>query len=240
MSTPSGFFTDKNRKIRPITPSITSYFGSTLSDVENAARRDLLRRQEVAKNQRRIVKAGVDPHSIGRDSLNPYIEATRTPQLNTFDMPQTWDEVDDWIKRKATEYGGRNRFLSSDEYRQTFPHIEKLRQEEIGDIRSRYEKSMEEVGAKYGDKVEYSVGTPFGQIYYWKGIIIRDKNDLPKVKVIETNEPGAKRLRNWHKGYTRILLPLPDKCPNCGSKRKQSNDLNSIATCYDCGFILRN
>lgn len=39
---------------------------------------------------------------------------------------KSMEEVQDWIRKKSKEYGSKNKFLSSKEYRDVYPEIKKL------------------------------------------------------------------------------------------------------------------
>jgi hypothetical protein len=108
---------------------------------------------------------------------------------------KTYQDALDWIALKSKEYGSKNEFLSSDEYRKAYPEVEKLRMEEILNISYKGKKAMEKVGAKEGQRVYYDVVGSWGYVEPQEGIIKFDKNGIPKVKLT-----SGKTVR-WHKGF---------------------------------------
>ena len=50
------------------------------------------------------------------------------------------DEANAWIASKIKEYGGKNKFLSSPEYKEAYPAIRKLHQS----VKTKHEQKAEE------------------------------------------------------------------------------------------------
>ena len=113
----------------------------------------------------------------------------------------TFDEAQAWIDAKAKEYGGKNKFLASEEYKEVNPVIQKLYAQMIDKYRAGAEQAMQEVGVTFGDRVRWDYVTPFGVTEYTGKIVSR--NGVPYVKFDEglTTTTGEKSAR-WHKGFT--------------------------------------
>ena len=108
---------------------------------------------------------------------------------------KTYQEALKWIEKKSIEYGGKNTFLMSSEYRKKYPEIQKLYMESLLTLSSKGKTAMEEVEAKEGQKVYYDIVGSFGHVEQQEGIIKIDKQGIPRVKLIT-----GKSVR-WHKGF---------------------------------------
>jgi hypothetical protein len=111
---------------------------------------------------------------------------------------KTYQEALDWIAKKSKEYGGKNEFLSSDEYRKAYPEIEKLRIGVLLDISAKGKIAMDEVGAKVGQRVYYDVVGLWGVVEQQEGVIKIDKQGIPRVKL------DSGKIVKWHKGFKQI------------------------------------
>lgn len=120
---------------------------------------------------------------------------------------ESLEEANDWIDKKINEYGSKNKFLSSDEYKKAYPQIEKLHKQEKQDFNEAAKKAMKESGVDFGDRVEYSRANPFGEVFVYEGVI-ENKNGLPKVKLDKKTMDG-KRYLNWHKGFRKVEAKPP-------------------------------
>jgi len=108
---------------------------------------------------------------------------------------KTYRDALDWIDIKSKEYGGKNKFFSSEEYRQKYPEIERLHIESLLNISEKGKEAMKEVGAKEGQKVHYDFLGSFGYVSKQEGTIIFSKKGIPKVKLTSGN------IVKWHKGF---------------------------------------
>lgn len=125
-------------------------------------------------------------------------------QYLTEEILSSYKEAVDWIEKKSKEYGGKNKFLSSDEYKKMYPIIKNLHDIEKMKTASKAEKAMKEVGAKFGDRVRYDYVSPFMNVAEYTGTII-NKNGIPYVKL----DKGQKSMKGkstvpWHKGWKKI------------------------------------
>ena len=108
---------------------------------------------------------------------------------------KTYQEALEWIEKKSSEYGGKNTFLTSPEYRKKYPEIQKLYMESILTISTKGKTAMEEAGAKEGQRVYYDIVGSFGTVEDQEGVIKIDKQGIPRVKL--TTGKSVK----WHKGF---------------------------------------
>ena len=108
---------------------------------------------------------------------------------------KTYQEALEWINKKSKEYGGKNRFFTSQEYRDKYTEIQKLYIESLTNISLKGEAAMEEVGAKEGQRVYYDKVGFWGEVEHQEGIIKIDRNGMPKVKL------DFGRTVRWHKGF---------------------------------------
>jgi len=108
---------------------------------------------------------------------------------------KTYQEALEWIENKSKEYGGKNRFFSSKEYRDKYTEIQDLYRKSLLDISLKGKSAMEEVGAKEGQRVYYDVVGFWGKIEKQTGTIKIDKKGIPKVKL-----DFGETVR-WHKGF---------------------------------------
>ena len=120
------------------------------------------------------------------------------------DLPSSYAEVDSYFKAKSKQYGSKNAFFASDEYRKVYPQISKLFDSEKCAIASRANKAMQEAGVKFGDKVEYSTASAFGEIFEVRGKII-EKRGAAIVKLDKGfKSPSGKSSMCWHKGFKKV------------------------------------
>jgi len=118
---------------------------------------------------------------------------------------KTIEDVEEYIANGAKRYGGKNKFLSSAEYREVYPIIERIYSVEKT---ARYEQSknaadtaMSEAGAAYGDRVEYTLIGSFFNTETLKGTLV-NRSGLPMVKLDEKH--NGKRYVKWHKGWRKM------------------------------------
>jgi hypothetical protein len=98
---------------------------------------------------------------------------------------KTYEEALDWIDKRSKEYGGKNTFFSSCEYREKYPEIERLHKEAMG-------KHSEKAP---GDKVFYDAVGSWGYVEAQEGTIYFDKKGIPRVKL------ASGKSVKWHKGF---------------------------------------
>ena len=109
-----------------------------------------------------------------------------------------YSEWQEWISQKSREYGGKNKFLTSKEYLVNYPTINKAHIEEIKRIASKGKATMRESKAKIGQRVYYDIAGDWGHVEKQEGIITKDKNGVPRVKI-------GNKLVKWHKGFKPII-----------------------------------
>jgi len=111
---------------------------------------------------------------------------------------RTYEEALDWIERRSKEYGGKNKFFASCEYREKYPEIERLHKKAMEAHQGKAQDAMCSVGARPGDKVYYDVVGSWGHVESQEGTILFDKKGVPKVKLTSGKSVG------WHKGFKPI------------------------------------
>lgn len=108
---------------------------------------------------------------------------------------KTYREALEWIENKSKEYGSKNKFFTSQEYRDRYTEINKLYLESLINISNKGKEAMIEVGAKEGQRVYYDVIGSFGHVEQQEGIIKFDKKGIPRVKLT------TGKTVKWHKGF---------------------------------------
>lgn len=108
---------------------------------------------------------------------------------------KTYIEVLEWIERRSKEYGGKNKFFSSCEYREKYPEIERLHKEAMSRHSDKAQDAMCSVGARPGQGVFYDVVGSWGHVEDQEGTIFIDKKGVPKVRL------ASGRSVRWHKGF---------------------------------------
>ncbi len=116
----------------------------------------------------------------------------------------TRDERESWLDKKADEYGSKNKFYASDEYKKIYPKLyEKQRQEEK-EYKADTDKALKEAGLEESDNVTYV--SPDGQTVA-HGNLYRDNKGVPKVKIhTEESSQGkisVNKIKAWHKGWEK-------------------------------------
>lgn len=111
---------------------------------------------------------------------------------------KTYEEAVDWIEKRSKEYGGKNKFFASCEYREKSPEIERLHKEVMGKHSDKVQDAMCSVGARPGDRVFYDVVGSWGHVETQEGTIFFDKKGIPKVKL------GSGKSVKWHKGFKPV------------------------------------
>jgi len=118
---------------------------------------------------------------------------------------KTIEDVTEYIADGAKRYSGKNKFLSSAEYREVYPIIERIYS---GEKVARYEQSknaadtaMSEAGVAYGDRIEYTLIGSYFNAETLKGTLV-NRSGLPMVKLDEKH--NGKRYVKWHKGWRKI------------------------------------
>lgn len=115
----------------------------------------------------------------------------------------TYADGSQWMKEQSKKYQSKGAFYGSDEYKKAYLKLKELYDAEHKETSKFAQKAMNEVGAKYGDRVLYINVTPFGFQEEYSGIII-ERNGLPRVKFDEGQQTitGQKSVR-WHKGWKK-------------------------------------
>lgn len=108
-------------------------------------------------------------------------------------MFNSYSEATSWINSKAKEYGSKNKFYASDEYREAYPEIVKAFKMKNASVADAITKRVIAAGYKEGDKVMAVVAQHliFGNIYRKGTLCFKDG-----VKVILDESyvaPGKKR-----------------------------------------------
>ena len=121
---------------------------------------------------------------------------------------ETYDDALEWIAQKNQEYGSKQKFSCSEEFSKVYPSIKQLYDQKRDQEKEEHKKicitAMNSVGANYGDTVEYSRASPFGEIEFHEGKIINRKG-IPYVKAANG------KTKKWHKGYRDIKHYLAAK-----------------------------
>ncbi len=108
---------------------------------------------------------------------------------------KTYEEALEWIDERLREYGGKNKFFASCEYREKYPEIERLHKEAMAKHSGKAQNAMCSVSARPGDTVFYNVVGSWGHVETQEGTLFIDKKGVPRVKLI-----FGKSVR-WHKGF---------------------------------------
>ena len=147
------------------------------------------------------------PFSPGGLALAKAVKAKikKNPQFATY------EEAEKWVAAKIREYGGKNKFLSSDEYRRAYPEIVKLQRGAHSRYVTEGELLLAAAGLREGDRVEYHFVSPFGFAEVFKGTITKKKG-VPHVKLDVPHE--GKRTVRWHKGWRKLRSSNPDRLLN--------------------------
>lgn len=141
------------------------------------------------------------PHLTEHGLLPPYgtPEFGREAAVPKF---RTYEEATAWLEKKYREYGGKNKFLSSDEYREVYPLLKKLSDKARSGLRGDAERAMREAGVGFGDRVEWHQVQPFMMgVDVFTGTLV-DKKGIPYVKLDRAIQ--GKRTMRWHKGFQRV------------------------------------
>ena len=141
-------------------------------------------------------------HSVTGECVDPEWEkSNKNPRANS-PLPESYGDMERWVKERSDIYGSRNEFLTSDEYKQAYPFLRELYKAEKLKTANLADRAMAEVKAEYGDRVFYDYVTPWG-VETYKGIIT-SRAGIPYIKLDEgqTTMTGAKSLR-WHKGWRK-------------------------------------
>jgi len=123
----------------------------------------------------------------------------------------TLDEANDWMDKKEKEYGNKNKFLASDEYKKVYPKIQELHKKAKGDYVKKGQEALGLADQKEGDEVEYSAADPFGNVTVYEGKIVM-KDNIPYVKLNQKTVDGKSSVK-WHKGFRKIQQLEKDENP---------------------------
>lgn len=149
--------------------------------------------------------------SVGANDLFKAIDRTKNILIPSKKNPfvkrwQNMTEVEEYINERSKEYGGRNKFLASDEYREVYPQIKELHGKEKKSYADKALQALKVAGQKEGDRVEYSAGDPFGSVFVYEGNVTV-KDGIPYVKLDKKTDDGKTQVK-WHKGF-RLFKEQP-------------------------------
>jgi hypothetical protein len=123
----------------------------------------------------------------------------------------TMADVDTYMKDGTKRYGGKNKFLASDEYREAYPRIAKIHEQAsktwVTEKQSQAKEAMEAAGVSFGDRVSTGSMGLFG-FHTFTGTVYKDKNGLPKVK-LDTPQNGKKTVQ-WNRAWLPTANALGD------------------------------
>ncbi|MDY0386673.1 MAG: LPD38 domain-containing protein [Methanolobus sp.] len=123
------------------------------------------------------------------------------------------DTLTEYIKSKENEYGGKNKWLISDEYKGIYPALKKRYDSKTEELQKLAAKKLDESGLKIGDNVQYAVTSGLGLGQVITGTLVNRKG-FPYVKT-EVPVNGGKKSVMWNKGWvkTTVKESLPVETP---------------------------
>lgn len=114
-----------------------------------------------------------------------------------------------WIDERSVAHGGRNRFLSSDEYRDAAPAIRGLYEIARAKGSEKTKALMRDHGVQIGDLVVYAVTSGFGMGTVVRGRVY-DKGGYPHVRLDDESAAEAgKRTVRWGPHWQRVRTANP-------------------------------
>lgn len=116
---------------------------------------------------------------------------------------KTFEEIMEYVESRARQFKPKKAYYCTEEYKELYPKIVKLRENFVRNQAESVKKAMEEVGLKVGDKVENVQYNPWGMEFVREGKIVLDKEGVPRVKLTRNDIDGKKKVR-WHKGFKKI------------------------------------
>lgn len=129
------------------------------------------------------------------------VDERLVPEINT------QEDIDRIIAEGTKKYKSRNEYLSSQEYRDIYPRMkvvyDRVKAKQMSEMRAIASKAMDETGTKYGDKVIYSVASPWGVSESVQGVVV-NRDGVPYVDTGRAQGAGRPRFRRWHKGYIKV------------------------------------
>ena len=130
------------------------------------------------------------PSDVGKEAKEPW--------------EMTTDEREEWFDKKAEEYGSRNKFFASDEYKKIYPKLYEKQRQEGKEYKAKVDKALKEAGLEVTDNVTHV--SPDGQTVA-HGSLYRDNKGMPKVKIHTEEGPQGKvtvnKIKVWHKGWEK-------------------------------------
>ena len=118
---------------------------------------------------------------------------------------ETVADITSYIADGAKRHGGKNKFLSSEEYREAYPIIERIYADETATQRTHNkaaaDTAMSEAGVSYGDRVTYTIAGMFFSTETVTGTIV-NRGGFAMVKLDEKH--NGKRHVKWHKGWRLV------------------------------------
>lgn len=141
-----------------------------------------------------------------KDGIRQRYWVGRRLKKNYGNMPdfKSYQEASEFINKRAKEYRNKNEYFTTDEYKSTYPVLQKLRNKELANLSEKAKLAMVESKVKEGDQVEYNTANPFGQVFDFKGNLKLDKEGIPYVHLDESSPEGKKKIR-WHKGFRKTF-----------------------------------
>ena len=114
---------------------------------------------------------------------------------------ETITDVENLISEKAKQYGNRNAFLASEEYKKLYPQVEAIYLKAKNEYVGKATKAMEESGVKAGDRVS-TLAQGFAGGNSVEGIVIM-KDGVPYVKLDspQMTSQGYRKQVQWNKGW---------------------------------------
>lgn len=136
-------------------------------------------------------------------------EVAAIPDSELYNI-NTAEDVDRLISVKSKQYGSKNKYLESDEYKKAYPVIKAIHDKDKTTYIEEGQRALEAEGLDHGDYVEYSGEDIIpGQIEVAKGTLISTGKKAPYVKLdtpVET-EKGKKRTIPWNRSWKKIGRP---------------------------------
>lgn len=106
-----------------------------------------------------------------------------------------------WVEEQSKLHGGKQKFLTSDEYKKAYPLIKRLHQEAVASNAAARAKAMRAEGLSYGDRVSYSTFSLIGGVAHFEGVLV-DRGGQPTVKLDRSHD--GKRHVLWNRGWKKL------------------------------------
>lgn len=140
-------------------------------------------------------------YSISENMLRNPKPFKLSPKAGGLPSLKSVDDVENLIKQKSKEYGSRNTFLASNEYKNLYPQIKKIYTENKGKFIEKGQKALRESGVKAGDRVS-TLAQGFGGGEEISGtVIMRDGIPYVNLDTSQMTSSGYRKQVRWHKGW---------------------------------------